>query len=72
MVQIRKLLPKQNREITQVEVGRPEYEPEISFLDMCRVRFHFPGLPFVLLRSAKVLLNLFRQPYVLQMPFIWF
>ena len=63
MVQLRKLLPKQNREIAQFEVGCPEYEPEISVLDMFRDGFQFSGIPLVLPRSAKVLLNYGHQPY---------
>ena len=55
-------LPKRKRRATPFGAGYTEYQPEIIFLDLFRGKNVFFVEPIIKLQSAKVLLNLYRQP----------
>ena len=47
-----------------IGAGYTEYQPEIIFLDLFRGKNVFFVEPIVKPQNTKVLLNLYRQPYV--------
>ena len=54
---------KRKRRTTPFGAGYTEYQPEIIFLDLFRGKNVFFVEPIIKLQRAKVLLNLYRQPY---------
>jgi len=55
---------KRKRRAMPFGAGYTEYQPEIIFLDLCRGKNILFSEPIVRLQNTKVLLNLYRQPYI--------